>query len=558
MEIKGQKNKPTVKIHKIDSLKLTTSLKGNTITINDKAGDFKALGFIENGKISGNFLNEDGKTYSFIMQRDSVFDDKKTKKDKAVIQQIPTVWMPNKSYGLNKKLKANSILFKNATLWTNEDLGIVKSADIAISNGKIVAIGENLDTNQIPNIENTSFEIINVKGKHITSGIIDEHSHIAISKGVNESSQAVTAEVSISDVVNPDDHNIFRQIASGVTCSQLLHGSANPIGGQSALVKLRWGKSAEEMKIKNCDGFIKFALGENVKQSNWGDFNTIRFPQTRMGVEQVFYDAFYRAKKYKSAWKEYNSLSLRKKRETIPPREDLELNVLSEILDGKRHITCHSYVESEINMLMHVADSMGFKINTFTHILEGYKLTKKLKNHGAGASTFADWWAYKFEVNDAIPYNAAILNEAGVVTAINSDDAEMGRRLNQEAAKAVKYGSTSQEDAWKMVTLNPAKLLRLDDRMGSLKIGKDADIVIWSDNPLSIYSKVEQTYIDGVCYYDLEENKKTQDRDYNEKLRIIKLLSTSKSKHKVKNSPKKETFYHCDTIEHEHEHEHEH
>ena len=544
------------KIHKIDSVNLTTSLKGNTITINDKAGDFKALGYIENEKISGNFLNEDGKTYSFIMERDSVFDDKKTKKDKAVIQQIPTVWMPNKSYGLNKKLKANSILFKNATLWTNEDLGIVKSADIAISNGKIVAIGENLDTNQIPNIKNTSFEIINVKGKHITSGIIDEHSHIAISKGVNESSQAVTAEVSISDVVNPDDHNIFRQIASGVTCSQLLHGSANPIGGQSALVKLRWGKSAEEMKIKNCDGFIKFALGENVKQSNWGDFNTIRFPQTRMGVEQVFYDAFYRAKKYKSAWKEYNSLSLRKKRETIPPREDLELNVLSEILDGKRHITCHSYVESEINMLMHVADSMGFKINTFTHILEGYKLTKKLKNHGAGASTFADWWAYKFEVNDAIPYNAAILNEAGVVTAINSDDAEMGRRLNQEAAKAVKYGSTSQEDAWKMVTLNPAKLLRLDDRMGSLKIGKDADIVIWSDNPLSIYSKVEQTYIDGVCYYDLEENKKTQDRDYNEKLRIIKLLSTSKSKHKVKNSPKKETFYHCDTIEHEHEHEH--
>ena len=310
------------------------------------------------------------------------------------------------------------------------------------------------------------------------------------------------------------------------------------------------------MKIKNCDGFIKFALGENVKQSNWGDFNTIRFPQTRMGVEQVFYDAFYKAKKYKNAWAEYNDLSLRKKRETIPPREDIELNVLAEILDGKRHITCHSYVESEINMLMHVADSMGFKINTFTHILEGYKLTKKLKSHGAGASTFADWWAYKFEVNDAIPYNAAILNDAGVVTAINSDDAEMGRRLNQEAAKAVKYGSSSQEDAWKMVTLNPAKLLRLDNRMGSLKIGKDADVVIWSGNPLSIYSKVEQTYIDGICYYDLEENKKTQNRDYNEKLRIIKLLSTSKSKNKVKNSPKKETFYHCDTIEHEHEHEH--
>ena len=558
VEIKGQKHKPTVKIYSVDSTNLVISLNENIITINDKKGDFKALGYIENDKISGEFLYKDGKKYPFLIQRDSVFIDKKKIKEDVVAEKIPTIWYPNKSYGLEKKLEKKSILFKNATLWTNEDLGVIKSADIAISNGKIVAIGENLDTNQIPNIENTSFEIINVKGKHITSGIIDEHSHIAISKGVNESSQAVTAEVSISDVINPDDHNIFRQIASGVTCSQLLHGSANPIGGQSALVKLRWGGNAEEMKIKDCDGFIKFALGENVKQSNWGDFNTIRFPQTRMGVEQVFYDAFYRAKKYKNEWLEYNKLSLRKKRETNPPREDIELNVLAEILDGKRHITCHSYVESEINMLMHVADSMGFKINTFTHILEGYKLTKKLKNHGAGASTFADWWAYKFEVNDAIPYNASILNEAGVVTAINSDDAEMGRRLNQEAAKAVKYGSSSQEDAWKMVTLNPAKLLRLDDRMGSLKIGKDADVVIWSDNPLSIYSQVEQTYIDGICYYDIEENKKTQNRDYNEKLRIIKLLSTSKSKNKVKNSPKKETFYHCDTIEHEHEHEHEH
>ena len=317
VEIKGQKHKPTIKIYSIDSTNLVTSLNENIITINDKKGDFKALGYIENDKISGEFLYKDGKKYPFLIQRDSVFIDKKKIKEDVVAEKIPTIWYPNKSYGLEKKLETKSILFKNATLWTNEDLGVVKSADIAISNGKIVAIGENLDTNQIPNIENTSFEIINVKGKHITSGIIDEHSHIAISKGVNESSQAVTAEVSISDVINPDDHNIFRQIASGVTCSQLLHGSANPIGGQSALVKLRWGENAEEMKIKDCDGFIKFALGENVKQSNWGDFNTIRFPQTRMGVEQVFYDAFYRAKKYKNEWLEYNKLSLRKKEKQI-------------------------------------------------------------------------------------------------------------------------------------------------------------------------------------------------------------------------------------------------
>ena len=556
VEITGTKEKPSIKIYKIDSTKLISSFDDNQLTINDKMGSFKALGYFENQNIKGKFLDETGSLHEFTMIRDSIFTSKKNNKESINKSVIPEIWLPNKSNGLDQKINAKTILFKNATLWTNEEIGIVKSADIAISNGKIVAIGENLDTNQIPNYENLDINVVNAKGKHITSGIIDEHSHIAISKGVNESSQAVTAEVSIADVINPDDHNIFRQIAGGVTCSQLLHGSANPIGGQSALVKLRWGKTAEEMKIKNCDGFIKFALGENVKQSNWGSFNTIRYPQTRMGVEQVFYDAFYRAKKYKQDWVKYNGLSLRKKRESKPPREDLELNTLVEILDGKRHITCHSYVESEINMLMHVADSMGFKINTFTHILEGYKLADKLKKHEAGASTFADWWAYKFEVNDAIPYNAAILNEAGVITAINSDDAEMGRRLNQEAAKAVKYGNSTQEDAWKMVTLNPAKLLKLDDRMGSLKLGKDADIVIWSDNPLSVYAKVEQTYIDGICYYDAIKNKLTQERDYKEKLRIIKLLSASKSKNKIKNKPKKEKLYHCDTIEHEHEHEH--
>ena len=247
----------------------------------------------------------------------------------------------------------------------------------------------------------------------------------------------------------------------------------------------------------------------------------------------------------------YNKLSIKQKRERLPPREDLELNTLTEILDGKRHITCHSYIESEINMLMHVADSMGFRINTFTHILEGYKIANKLKKHGAGASTFSDWWAYKFEVNDAIPYNAAILNQKGVVTAINSDDAEMGRRLNQEAAKAVKYGNTSEEDAWKMITLNPAKLLHLDNRMGSLKVGKDADIVVWSENPLSIYAKVEQTYIDGNCYFDLAQNLLNKERDNKEKIRIIKKLSKTKQKSKTKYKPAKEKLYHCDSIEHE-------
>ena len=297
------------------------------------------------------------------------------------------------------------------------------------------------------------------------------------------------------------------------------------------------------------DGFIKFALGENVKQSNWGDYNRIRFPQTRMGVEQVFYDAFYRAIDYKKQWLDFNQLSEKEKTQSTPPRKDLELEVVLQILEQKRFITCHSYVQSEINMLMNVADSMGFTINTFTHILEGYKVADKLKTHGAGASTFSDWWAYKYEVNEAIPYNAAILHKMGIVTAINSDDAEMGRRLNQEAAKIVKYGGVSEQDAWKMVTLNPAKLLHIDDRMGSIKEGKDADIVIWSTNPLSINSKVEKTFIDGILLYDVYQNDLIYKRDQLERKRLLKLMIKAQKNGAETQKPvlKKEHLWHCDS-----------
>jgi hypothetical protein len=302
------------------------------------------------------------------------------------------------------------------------------------------------------------------------------------------------------------------------------------------------------MKIDGADGFIKFALGENVKQSNWGDFNKVRFPQTRMGVEQVFYDAFYRARTYQLEWDLYNAMPSGMKRKSESPREDLELNALVEILKSERFVTCHSYVQSEINMLMHVADSMRFSINTFTHILEGYKIADKLVKHGAGGSTFSDWWAYKFEVNDAIPYNATLMNNAGVVTAINSDDAEMGRRLNQEAAKAVKYGATTEEDAWKMITLNPAKLLHLEDRMGSIKVGKDADIVIWSNNPLSVYAKAEQTYVDGISLFDKDRDIQLREQNLSERMRIIKKMISDKGK-KKKPEKTKEKLYHCDTLE---------
>jgi imidazolonepropionase-like amidohydrolase len=390
-----------------------------------------------------------------------------------------------------------------------------------ISNGKITAIGKGLKAPE-------GGKVIDATGMHLTSGIIDEHSHTTISGGGNESGQAISAEVSIGDIINSETINIYRQLAGGVTCAQILHGSANPIGGQSGLIKFRWGLPPEQLKIQGADGFIKFALGENVKQSNWGDRNTVRYPQSRMGVEQVYYDAFIRAKEYDAAWKKYNRLSKKRKEKTDSPRRDLELDILAEILNKKRFITCHSYEQGEINMLMHVADSMGFRINTFTHILEGYKVADKMKAHGVGASTFSDWWAYKFEVNDAIPYNGAILDEMGVITAYNSDDSEMARRLNQEAAKAVKYGGVSQENAWKFVTLNPARLLHLDDRVGSIKVGKDADVVLWTDNPLSVYAKVKQTYVDGVCYYDAAVDVRMRSEIRKERARLIQKMMKAK------------------------------
>ena len=391
-----------------------------------------------------------------------VVNDTVKKADKKIkaIDFVP-VTFPNKAYGNKTVPQSENMIIRNATVWTNEAEGILQNTDVAVSNGVIVAIGQNLQNN------NNSREIDGTN-KHLTSGVIDEHSHIAASS-INESGHNSSAEVTIADVINPNDISIYRTLSGGVTTIQILHGSANPIGGQSAIVKLKWGETAENMLMKDAAKFIKFALGENVKQSNWSSYS--RFPQSRMGVEQVYVDFFQRAKEYGEQWDKYNSLPKRTKSKTPKPRYDIEMEVVWEILRGERHISCHSYVQSEINMLMKVAESFGIKINTFTHILEGYKVATKMAKHGAGGSSFSDWWAYKYEVIDAIPYNGPILTEAGVTVAYNSDNAEMIRRLNQEAAKAVKYGGLSEEEAWKYVTLNPAKLLRIDDKVEASRLG---------------------------------------------------------------------------------------
>ena len=441
-----------------------------------------------------------------------------------------------------------SIIFRHATVWTNGAKGILKNADVCIHEGKVFAVGGDLDVAVLfPGKHKPTITDLDATGKHITCGIVDEHSHIAISKGVNEGSQSNTAEVRIGDVVNPDDVNIYRALAGGVTTAQLLHGSANPIGGQSALIKLRWGHDANGLLIDSAPKHIKFALGENVKQSN-RSAGSGRFPQTRMGVEQVFVDAFLRAKRYDLEWRSWQAA--KPKYRGTPPRRDLELEALVEILNGERNITCHSYVQSEIAMLLHVADSLGFHVNTFTHVLEGYKVAKRIADHGTNASTFSDWWGYKFEVNEAIPYNAALLHDAGVNTGINSDDAEMCRRLNQEAAKIVKYGGVSEEEGWKMVTLNPAKMLKLDHRIGSVEPGKDADIVVWSENPLSIRAISEKVYVDGVPYFDRERDLQQREWIATERDRIMRaMIMAKKNGSKTKKpEPEREKLWHCDDL----------
>ncbi|HNQ13692.1 MAG TPA: amidohydrolase family protein [Bacteroidia bacterium] len=558
LEISGDAlgQKIVVKEDSVD-LKAKSSIEQNVLSINAT---------IKSGKNKGNYrikglFDESTNTFAgnaqlpagnLITWQSSVRENlnesaKESKKDSSVVPTVGKVWYPNMAFGFEELPKAEFVLIKNATLWTNEVDGKISNGDILIGNGKILKVGK-VSESDYAKINN--LKTIDAAGKHVTPGIIDEHSHIAVKSGVNEGTQAISAEVSIGSVINSDDINIYRQLAGGVTTSHLLHGSANPIGGQTALIKLRWGKSPEEMKFEGADGFIKFALGENVKQANWGDQHRSRYPQTRMGVEQLIIDAFNQAKKYEQDWKQYNAS--KNKNNLIAPRRDIEKDILLEILNKKRFITCHSYQQAEINMLMHVADSFNFTLNTFTHILEGYKVADKMKEHGAGASSFSDWWAYKYEVIEAIPHNGSIMNKMGIVTAFNSDDAEMARRLNQEAAKAVKYGNTSEEDALKFVTLNPAKLLHIDHRVGSLKEGKDADIVLWNDHPLSVYATVNQTYIDGICYYDQQRDKALQETLKLERTRLMDKMQDEKNSGAKTQSPNSEPnyLYNCNELEH--------
>ncbi len=467
-------------------------------------------GWHEGTSIRGTAFLPNGETATFLaaysgaVEADEEEEEStETASDSVVVRPL----YPFSAYGADTIPQTRTYLIRNATVWTGEEIGVLEGTDVLLSEGNITAIGRGL---ALPE----GGIVVDGTGKYLTAGIVDEHAHLAL-YSINEWSEAVSADVRMSDAVQANDVNLYRQLAGGVTSAQLLHGSANPIGGQSALIKFRWGRPAEELLIEDAPQFIKFALGENVKQSNTPFAWNRRFPQTRMGVEQVIEDAFVRARAYQADRRNRNR------------RTDLELETIAQILEGDRYITCHSYVQSEVNMLINLTTRYGTRVNTFTHILEGYKMADKLRQHGAGGSTFSDWWAYKFEVRDAIPYNAALMNAAGVLTAVNSDDDEMGRRLNQEAAKAVKWGGSSQQDAWRMVTLNPARMLHLDDRLGSIRVGKDADVVLWNEEPLSIYARAEKTFIDGALYYDRAQDVQRARAIQQDTYRLVqRILST--------------------------------
>ena len=528
--LKAEGKKIKAKKVVLEGRRLAISFPGDSLGF---AGVARLSGLVENRTAQGAGVWGDGRRFTWTAQLEKPHEARADTAKPAPVQmaEFPVVY-PDGAFGRPAPPEQPEyVLVKDATIWTVGPQGTLEGADMLVKRGKIVKIGKGLSAP-------AGAVVIDATGKHVTPGIIDGHSHIAISRGVNEGTHAISSEVRIGDVINSDDINIYRQLAGGVTMANLLHGSANPIGGQNAVIKLRWGALPEEMKFDGAKPGIKFALGENVKQSNWGDRFTTRYPQTRMGVEQFFRDYFHAALDYRREWQEYEKK--RKKNKNLPPpRKNLRLEALLEILDGKRQIHCHSYRQDEILALMRVAEDIGFKVDVFTHILEGYKVADVMFKHGAMASTFSDWWAYKFEVYDAIPYNGALMYEQGVIVGYNSDSAELARRLNTEAAKAIKYGNVPPEEAIKFVTLNPAKQLRVDHRVGSLEPGKDADFVIWSGPPMSTYSVCEQTWIDGRKYFDIEEDKKLREEVAKQRARLVQKILASDTAGKRKGAGKK-------------------
>ncbi len=482
-------------------------------------GTMMMSGTVGNQAMQGIGERTDGSAFTWSATRSAPMkEEPDTAKPKKVeMASFPDVFPPGE-YGRPKPPdQPQNVLIRNATIWTQGPQGRLENSDMLVAKGKIARIGKNLSAP-------SDALVIDATGKHLSPGLIDAHSHAGVSGSVNEGGQAITPEVRIADVLDPEDIWIYRQLAGGTTAANILHGSANPIGGQNAVVKWRWGSLPDELLIAGAPAGVKFALGENVKQSHFrpGGQPSTRYPQTRMGVDQIIRDRFQAALDYERSWKEWE-----KDKSLIPPRKDLELDAILEMIKGTRLIHSHCYRQDEILMLIRVAEDFGIKIATFQHVLEGYKVAEAIAKHGAGASTFSDWWSFKMEAFDAIPGNGPLMHSQGVLVSYNSDNAQLATRLNWEAAKAAKFG-LSEEEALKFVTINSAKQLRIDDKVGSLEVGKDADFVIWSGNPISTYSHCEQTWVDGRKYFDIQEDAQLRQQIQKERSTLIQKIHSRK------------------------------
>lgn len=514
LKIKSGEHEATAKLSKG---RLLITAPGEWFGAKDKSTLEAAL---SEGKLDGRWLSEDGRVRNWSAvragaapkptegselvagaQSDAGQDgaDKGAERGKnETVPAFPTqIRYPAGDFGrVGLPPQIDALVIRDATVWMTGASEPLAETDVLVERGRISAVGQDLS------VPRGAIEI-DGRGLHLTPGLIDAHSHIAGSGNINEPSHAITSEVRLGDIVDPTDINIYRELAGGTTTSHVLHGSANPIGGQSQLIKHRWGAGAEGLKFAGATPTIKFALGENVKQSNWGPVAVPRYPQTRMGVEQLLKDAFVQARAYEAA---------RTSKKGPPQRRDLRMEVLVEILNHQRLVHIHSYRQDEILMFARLSAELGIKVAAFQHVLEGYKVAEVLAEVGAGASTFSDWWSFKMEAVDAIPYNAAIMVGQGVLTSINSDSNDLGRRLNTEAGKAGRYGALSDTEALALVTRNPAQQLRVDDRVGSIKPGMDADLVLWNHHPLSSYARPRKVWIDGREYFDQAADLAEQQR----------------------------------------------
>ena len=479
----------------------------------------RLTGFVADGTIDGIAELPDGSSFAWRAEylgeaededaeADGDSDDAEPDPD---IPALEFAAYPAGAYGMTERpAQPEALLIRGATVWTSAADGVLENADLLVRAGRIEAVGPGLEAPR-------NALVIDASGKHVTAGLVDAHSHTAISRGINETTSAITVEVQIEDVLNPTDINIYRQLAGGLTTANVMHGSANPMGGQVRTIKLRWGEDAAGLMFEGAPPGVKFALGENVKQSNWGEDFTTRYPQSRMGVDEIIRDTFDAAAAYGAA-------RSNARRNDPPVRRNLRLDAALEILNRERRVHVHSYRQDEILAFVRLAQEYALDVAAFQHVLEGYKVGPEIAALGAGGSTFSDWWGYKYEVIDAIPYNGALMREAGVIVSFNSDDDELATRLNTEAAKAVKYGGVPEDAALGFVTINPAIQLGVDDRVGSLEPGKDADFVIWSGHPLSTFTRAEQTWIEGRRYFDIEADTELRAAAVAERSRVIQKI----------------------------------